>query len=141
MHPEAQKLQGFLSESSWEPAVVNDRRLALLQETTTTAASATGVLVIDETGERKWGTKTAHVGRQYLGSVGKVASGVVSVHSLWADEGLYYPLEFEPYTPKHWFEKGERAPEFRSKPKIAWALVKNAMKASIPFRAVVAASF
>jgi hypothetical protein len=24
---------------------------------------------------------------------------VVSVSSLWADEGVYYPLEVEPYTP------------------------------------------
>ena len=141
VHPEAQKLQWFLSESKWDPAVVNERRLALLQETTTTAATAKGVLAIDETGDRKWGSKTAHVGRQYLGSIGKVDSGVVSVHSLWADEQLYYPVEFEPYTPKHWFEKGERNPEFRSKPKIALALVKNAVKARIPFRAVVADSF
>ncbi len=110
VHAEAQKLQWFLSESSWDPAVVNERRLALLQENATTAATARGALVIDETGDRKWGSKTAHVGRQYLGSIGKVDSGVVSVHSLWADEQVYYPVAFEPYTPKHWFAKEDKDP-------------------------------
>jgi hypothetical protein len=39
--------------------------------------------VIDETGDRKDGTKTAHVGRQYLGSRGKIGNGIVAVSSLW----------------------------------------------------------
>ncbi len=141
VHPEAQKLQWFLSESSWDPAVVNERRLALLQANTITAATARGVLAIDETGDRKWGSKTAHVGRQYLGSIGKVDSGVVSVHSLWADEQVYYPVEFEPYTPKQWFAKGDKDPQFRSKPTLALELVRNARAKDIPFRAVVADSF
>ncbi len=141
VHPEAQKLQWFLSESSWDAAVVNERRLALLQERALTAVTAKGVLVIDETSDRKWGSKTAHVGRQYLGSIGKVDSGVVSVHSLWADEQVYYSVEFEPYTPKHWFAKGDKDPQFRSKPTLALELVRNAIAKDIPFRAVVTDSF
>lgn len=86
VHPQAQKLQWFLSESTWDPAAVNVRRLALLQQSLVTAPKPSGVLVIDETGDRKWGSKTAHVGRQYLGSIGKTDNGIVSVHSLWADE-------------------------------------------------------
>ena len=70
-HAAAQKLQWFLSESSWDPAGVNQRRLALLMAESATAPTSEGVLVIDETGDRKWGDKTAHVGRQYLGSIGK----------------------------------------------------------------------
>lgn len=141
VHPQAQKLQWFLSESTWDPAAVNARRLLLLQQTVSTAATPRGVLVIDETGDRKWGSKTAHVGRQYLGSIGKTDNGVVSVHSLWADEQRYYPIEFEPYTPAHWFERKDKDPKFRTKPKIARILVKQAQAANIPFRAVVADSF
>jgi SRSO17 transposase len=63
-HPSAQQLQWFLSESNWDSDRVNQRRLALLMETPQTAPSARGALVIDETGDRKWGRKTAHVGRQ-----------------------------------------------------------------------------
>src|SRR5215208_4062947 len=82
------------------------RRVELLRRDPATAPDADGVLVIDETGDRKWGTKTAHVGRQYLGSIGKVDSGVVTVSSLWADEDVYYPLSVEPFTPKQHFLKG-----------------------------------
>jgi SRSO17 transposase len=80
--PAAQGLQWFLSESTWETAVVNERRVALLCADPLTAPTAHGVLVIDEHGDRKWGTKTAHVGRQYLANLGKTDNGVVSVTSL-----------------------------------------------------------
>ncbi len=61
---EAQSLQWFLSESRWDPEKVNERRLEVLLEESTTAPEETGVLVIDEHGDRKWGKRTAHVGRQ-----------------------------------------------------------------------------
>ena len=84
------------------------------------------MLVIDETGDRKDGHKTAHVGRQYLGNLGKIDNGVVSVTSLWADEQVYYPLEIEPYTPESYFAKGKNDPAFRTKLKIALQLVQQA---------------
>jgi SRSO17 transposase len=96
---EAQSLQWFLSESRWDQEEVNGRRLELLLEEPTTAANDEGVLVIDEHGDRKWGKKTAHVGKQWLGNIGKTENGVLSLSSLWAEEGMYYPLEVEPYTP------------------------------------------
>ena len=137
-HPAAQRLQWFLTESTWMPEAINQRRFSLLQQSPTTAPQAHGVLVIDETGDRKWGTKTAHVGRQYLGSMGKIDNGGVSVSSLWADARLYYPLEVEPYTPAPWFPKGKNDPAFRTKPAIAAELVKRAQALAIPFQAVVA---
>lgn len=139
-HARAQQLQWFLSESTWDPKEVNQQRLTLLRNDRTTAPTATGVLVIDETGDRKAGTKTAHVGRQYVANLGKIDNGVVSVTSLWADEHIYYPLEVEPYTPAHWFERGKDDPEFRTKPHIALELVELARAAELPFRAVVADS-
>jgi hypothetical protein len=121
--------------------VVNTRRLQLLREDPLTAPDAQGVLVIDEHGDRKWGTKTAHVGRQYLANLGKIDNGVVSVSSLWADERVYYPLEVEPYTPAQHFAGGKHNPQFRTKLTIALELVTHAVKAGLPFRAVVADSF
>jgi hypothetical protein len=139
---EAQSLQWFLSESRWDPKEVNERRLKLLLlEEPSTAANEEGVLVIDEHGDRKWGKRTAHVGRQWLANIGKTENGVVSVSSLWADEGVYYPIAFEPYTPSHHFEGGKNNPLFRTKLKIAEELVEQAMEKGIPFRAVVADSF
>ncbi len=140
-HAAAQRLQWFLSESNWEVERVNQQRLALLMEEAATAPSGQGVLVVDETGDRKWGSQTAHVGRQYLGSLGKVDNGVVSVQTLWADEKVYYPLAVEPYTPAGWFERGQRDPEFRTKPEIAVELVEEAVENGLRFGAVVADAF
>jgi hypothetical protein len=136
----AQKLQWFLSESSWDPDVVNDQRLQMLMAHPTLKPHAQGALVIDETGDRKWGTKTAFVGRQYLGSIGKIDNGVVSVQALWADEQLYYPLVFEPFTPAGWFTDGKNDPEYRTKPQLALRLVQHAQAQGVPFEAVVADS-
>jgi len=120
---------------------VQKQRLRLLMEDPSTAPNSQGVLVIDETGDRKDGHKTAHVGRQYLANLGKIDNGVVSVTSLWADERVYYPVDCEPYPPAHHFEKGKDDPHFRTKLKLAVELVRRAVEVQIPFRAVVADSF
>src|SRR5215216_1399273 len=74
---EAQSLQWFLTESSWDAEEVNRRRVESMLEDSKTAAapSERGVLVIDEHGDRKWGKHTAHVGRQWLANIGKTESG------------------------------------------------------------------
>jgi len=141
----AQSLQWFLSESTWDPDIVNTRRVDLRCAVPVTAPHAEGVLVIDEHGDRKWGHKTAHVGTQYLANLGKTENGVVSVTSLFADEQVYYPLHVKPGTlwvsQAHHFAKGKADPEFRTKLALALELVDAAVQATIPFRAVVADCF
>jgi hypothetical protein len=136
----AQRLQFFLSESGWDVETVNARRLQLIWEDSTTRPHEEGVLIIDETGDRKDGKKTAHVAHQYLSSVGRIANGIVSVSSVWADERVYYPLHIEPYEPAERLPRGKADPAFRTKPKIGVDLVDRARKAGIAFRAVVADS-
>jgi SRSO17 transposase len=58
---EVQRLQFFLSEAAWDTETVNARRLALLLEDPAHAPSATGALVIDDTGDCKDGHTTDHV--------------------------------------------------------------------------------
>jgi SRSO17 transposase len=135
--PEVQRLQYFLSEADWSAEALNARRLALLQSEAATAAHRGGVLVLDDTGDRKDGTATAHVGRQYLGSVGKIDNGIVAVTSLWTDGRVHYPLHVAPYTPAPRFAAGTKDPRFRTKPQIAIDLIEQARTADIPFRAVV----
>jgi SRSO17 transposase len=137
-HPAVQRLQWFLSESTWDAAALTTRRLEVLRTDPATAPHAQGALIIDETGDRKDGAKTAHVGRQYLGNRGKIENGVVSVSSLWADASVYYPLAVEPYTPAQRFAQGKTDPAFRTKPQIALDLVDQALAAAWPCRAVVA---
>ena len=140
-HREVQRLQWFLSESSWDHERVNQQRIGLLQVDPATAPHRQGVLVIDDTGDRKDGSATAHVARQYLGSVGKTDNGIVAVTSLWADARCYWPLHVVPYTPASRLAKGKSDPGFRTKPQLAAELVQAARQAKIPFRAVVADCF
>jgi hypothetical protein len=140
-HREVQRLQWFLSESTWDHQQVNDQRVRLLCQDSATAPNDRGALVIDDTGDRKDGTATAHVARQYLGSVGKVDNGIVAVTSLWADERCYWPVHAVPYTPAVRLPGGERDPAFHTKPQLAVELVQAAQQAGIRFRAVVADCF
>ena len=139
-HPAVQRLQFFLSESRWDADRVNARRLELLLADPETAPHGGGVLVIDDSGDRKDGTKTAHVGRQYLGRYGKTDNGVVTVTTVWADERVYYPVHAVPYTPAKHFAKGKNDPAFRTKLAIGADLAVRARAAGFTFRAVVADS-
>jgi len=136
--PPAQRLQWFLAESSWDAEAINARRLELLCADPATRPDDGGVLIIDETGDRKDGTKTAHVAHQYLGSVGRIANGIAAVTSVWADEDVYYPLHVLPYTPVARLPKGKQDPALRTKPQLAVELVDAAAAAGFSFRAVVA---
>ena len=138
---EVQRLQFFLSEAAWDAEAVNARRLALLLAEPATAPSANGVLIIDDTGDRKDGSATDHVARQYLGSVGKIDNGIVAVTTLWADEAHYYPLRVAPYTPAARLADGKHDTAFRTKPQIALSLVERAQAAGITFSAIVADCF
>jgi len=139
-HWAVQRLQFFLSESRWDPEQVNARRLELLLGDPATAPHGGGVLVIDDSGDRKDGTKTAHVGHQWLGRYGKTDNGVVTVTTVWADERLYYPVHAVPYTPARHFPKGKGDPGFRTKLAIGADLAAKARAAGFVFRAVAADS-
>jgi DDE superfamily endonuclease len=140
-HAAVQGLQWFLSESTWDHERVNQRRVQLLLDDPATAPHDQGALVLDDSGDRKAGSKTAHVARQYLGSLGKTDNGIVAVTSLWASERVYWPVDVVPYTPASRLAKGTRDPGFRTKPQLAVELVDAARKAAIGFRAVVADCF
>ena len=139
-HAAVQRLQFFLSESRWDPERVNARRLELLLSDPATVPHGGGVLVIDDSGDRKDGTKTAHVGHQWLGRYGKTDNGVVTVTTVWADERLYYPVDAVPYTPAKHFAKGKSDPAFRTKLQIGAELAVRARAAGFAFRAVAADS-
>src|SRR6201997_3966427 len=135
-HPAVQRLQFFLSESRWDPEQVNARRLELLRTDPATAPHGGGVLVIDDSGDRKDGVKTAHVGRQWLGRYGKTDTGGGTGTTVWADERLYYPVDAVPYTPARHFAKGKNDPAFRTKLAIGADLAIQARKEGFVFRRV-----
>ena len=67
--------------------------------------------LIDETSAVKQGTKTPGVQRQYLGCVGKVDNGIVTVH-LGACKGRYKALlDGDLYLPQSWSDDRPRCRE------------------------------
>lgn len=136
-----ESLQHFLVDAPWSATALNAQRLALLQDHPLTRWHAGGVLIIDETGDRKKGKASAYVSRQYLGSIGKIDNGVVSVSSHWADEHVHYPLNVLPYTAAERLPEGKNNPQFATKPQLAQQLIEEARQAGVLFRAVVGDSF
>jgi SRSO17 transposase len=97
-------LQEFLATARWKHARARDllqRRLAAAVEATPADPVGT-VGVIDETSSRKWGDQTPGVQRQYLGCVGKVDNGIVTVHVGVAKGRFQALLDADLYLPQSW---------------------------------------
>ena len=75
-------MQAFLATSTWDHDASRDRfqrqMAKVVQEMPRDSLGVIGV--IDETSAAKKGDKTPGVQRQYLGCVGKVDNGIVTVH-------------------------------------------------------------
>lgn len=55
---------------------------------------------MDETGDRKKGKTTDYVDRQYIGNLGKIDNGIVSVNAYGIADQLTFPLLFKVFKPK-----------------------------------------
>src|SRR5437764_12501611 len=103
-------LQEFLKDHHWDFAGVRN----CLQRRAATALPSlpddgVGVVgLIDETSAVKQGTKTPGVQRQYLGCVGKVQNGIVTVH-LGVCKGAFTTLlDADLYLPQSWDQNRPR---------------------------------
>jgi SRSO17 transposase len=101
-------LQEFLRDYARDHAGVRDR----LQRRVAAALAAPDPLgtvgIVDETSAAKKGAKTPGVQRQYLGCVGKVANGVVTVHLAVARGRFKALLDAELFLPESWDADRER---------------------------------
>jgi SRSO17 transposase len=104
-------LQEFLKDHAWDFSSVRDRLAAYALEQLARADDPRGVGtvgVIDETSAVKQGDKTPGVQRQYLGCVGKVENGIVTVH-LAVAKGRYKALiDFDLFLPQKWSDDRPR---------------------------------
>ncbi|HEV8191045.1 MAG TPA: IS701 family transposase [Ktedonobacterales bacterium] len=135
-----QSLHHFLHDAPWDAEALNQRRLEIWQSHPFLGPHAQGVLIVDETGDPKRGHRIELVAQQYLGKLGHVAGGVVSVTSQWTDGTRQVPLGVNAYRPASRLPKGRKDPDFHTKPALAWQLIEEARAAGIPFRLVVADS-
>jgi SRSO17 transposase len=93
-----QALHHCLTESPWSVAALRNRRLAVILQQIKERAIT---LVIDETGDRKKGNTTDYVARQYIGNLGKIENGIVSVNAYGVVGQLTFPLLFKVFRPRH----------------------------------------
>ena len=99
-----QSLHHFLANSPWSVEELKKRRLTLNLEA---LKEEKITVVIDETGDRKKGTKTDYVARQYLGSVGKIDRGILSVNAYGVYKNITFPLIFKVFKPKGTLKSGD----------------------------------
>jgi SRSO17 transposase len=106
-------LQQFLKACLWNHAGLT----AAVQQTVRAAvadlpADPVGTVgILDETSAVKKGTKTPGVQRQYLGCVGKVANGIVTVHLAVAKGKFKALLDSALYLPASWDADRDRCRE------------------------------
>jgi SRSO17 transposase len=98
------------------------------------------VLVIDETGFLKKGTKSVGVKRQYSGTAGRIENCQIGVFLAYAAPGGRTFLDRELYLPKEWATDAARRTEagvpaavtFATKPEMARHMLKRAFHAGVP---------
>jgi SRSO17 transposase len=97
-------LQQFLKACLWDQAGLTDAvQQALCTAVADVPADPVGTVgILDETSALKKGVKTPGVQRQYLGCVGKVANGIVTVHLAVARGRFKALLDSELYLPASW---------------------------------------
>jgi SRSO17 transposase len=103
-------LQEFLVTARWDHAAARASLQKHLGEVIAgLPADPLGTVgVIDETSCRKWGEHTPGVQRQYLGCVGKIDHGIVTVH-VGVIRGTFQALlDAELYLPREWDEDRQR---------------------------------
>lgn len=87
--PNDQVLHHCLTESPWSVSALRNQRLSLILQQ---LKGQSITLVIDETGDRKKGKTTDYIDRQYIGNLGKIDNGIVSVNAYGIAGQFTFPL-------------------------------------------------
>src|SRR5207244_4165255 len=95
------------------------------------------VLCIDEAGDRKKGHTTDYVAHQYIGNVGKLENGIVSVNAYGILDQITFPLLFKVFKPWTRLKPGE---SYKTKPALAVEIIKELQQWGLHFSVVLADS-
>lgn len=103
-------LQEFLVTAVWDNTFARDTFQGHIRDVIAQLpADPLGTIgVIDETSSRKWGEHTPGVQRQYLGCVGKIDNGIVTVHIGVAKGRFQTLLDADLFLPKSWSDDRPR---------------------------------
>jgi SRSO17 transposase len=130
-------MQRLLNHARWDPDQVRDD---LRDYVTEHLGDPGGVLVVDETGFLKKGTKSAGVQRQYSGTAGRIENCQVGVFLAYAGPRGHALVDRELYLPRSWTDDRPRCREagipgqveFRTKPQLAKVMLARALDAGMP---------
>jgi SRSO17 transposase len=130
-------MQRLLAYADWDADAVRDDMRDYVVEH---LGDPAGVLVVDETGFLKKGTKSAGVARQYSGTAGRVENCQIGVFLGYATAAGRTFLDRELYLPKAWAEDRPRRAEarvgedveFATKPELAMRMLGRAIDAKVP---------
>jgi SRSO17 transposase len=136
-------MQRLLYEAVWDAEAVRAAYAAFVVET---FGDPMAVLVLDETGFLKKGTKSVGVARQYTGTAGKVENCQVGVFLTYVSASGQVLLDRRLYLPQPWVDDAERraaahVPEtvtFQTKPELGLAMVDAARAQAVPHAWVTA---
>jgi SRSO17 transposase len=137
------RIQSLLGRSSWSADALRERVRAYVKEA---LGDAAGVLVVDETGFLKKGTRSVGVGRQYSGTAGRIENCQIGVFACYASRWGQALIDRALYLPRDWAEDPERrqrahVPDelsFRTKPAIAGEMIARSLDAGLPCAWVLA---
>jgi SRSO17 transposase len=130
-----QGLLHFLTQSPWRAEELEKRRLEIILNILERREI---IVIIDETGDKKKGKKTDYVKRQYIGNLGKIESGIVSVNAYGYCEGMTFPLKFKVFKPKERLKEGDK---YQTKPELGGELVREICQMGFKIKRVLADSF
>jgi SRSO17 transposase len=131
-------MQDLLHRAVWDAEAVRDDLRAYVVEHLGDPAA---VLVVDETGFLKKGTKSVGVQRQYSGTAGRIENCQIGVFLAYASSHGRAFLDRALYLPKDWAQDAARRTEagvpanvvFRTKPELARTMLERARAAGAPF--------
>jgi SRSO17 transposase len=100
-----------------------------------------GVLIADDTGFLKKGTRSAGVQRQYSGTAGRTENCQVGTFLAYASGRGHALIDRELYLPQSWTDDRDRCRaagvpddvEFATKPRLAQRMLQRAIDAGVPF--------
>jgi SRSO17 transposase len=126
-----------MGRADWDPDSVRDDLRGYVVET---LGDPDAVLVLDETGSLKKGTRSAGVARQYTGTAGRIENAQVGVFLAYASPLGAAFLDRALYLPEEWTDDPKRCeaagvPEgtpFATKPRLAEAMLARAFAAGVP---------
>ncbi len=130
-------MQRLLAGAKWDADAVRDDLRAYVVEQ---LGDPRAVLVIDETGFLKQGTKSVGVKRQYSGTAGRIENCQIGVFLTYAAPEGHVLLDRELYLPREWADDAERRREagvpeevaFATKPQLARQMLERALEAGVP---------